>query len=75
MIKPCKSETMADGWETARRLDRPEVIETKEDGTLKVPGMFYIYTNNIIRVGGPFASSLRSISINISPLECYSIPE
>lgn len=29
---------MADGWETARRLDRPEIIEANDDGTLKVPG-------------------------------------
>lgn len=45
IIKPNKSETMADGWETARRLDRPEVLETEEDGTLKVTGeekMFFI---------------------------------
>ncbi|CAG9794965.1 unnamed protein product [Diatraea saccharalis] len=38
MIKPGKSQCMADGWETARRLDRPEVLEANEDGTLKVPG-------------------------------------
>ncbi|XP_049870195.1 probable inactive allantoicase [Pectinophora gossypiella] len=38
MIKPCKSASMADGWETARRLDRPQIIEAKEDGTLKVSG-------------------------------------
>lgn len=29
---------MADGWETARRLDRPEIIVANDDGTLKVPG-------------------------------------
>ncbi|XP_072939747.1 probable inactive allantoicase [Epargyreus clarus] len=38
IIKPGKGFTMADGWETARRLDRPEVIEANDDGTLKVPG-------------------------------------
>ncbi|KAL4706890.1 hypothetical protein ACJJTC_012349 [Scirpophaga incertulas] len=38
MIKPKKGVNMGDGWETARRLDRPEVIEANEDGTLKVPG-------------------------------------
>ncbi|XP_053603789.1 allantoicase-like [Plodia interpunctella] len=38
MIKPCKSRIMSDGWETARRLDRPNVIEVNTDGTLKVPG-------------------------------------
>lgn len=29
---------MADGWETARKQDRPEIIEANEDGTLKLPG-------------------------------------
>ncbi|XP_032513181.2 allantoicase-like [Danaus plexippus] len=38
VIKPCKSQAMSDGWETARRLDRPEVLETYDDGTLKVSG-------------------------------------
>ncbi|XP_061710905.1 allantoicase-like [Cydia pomonella] len=38
MIKPCKSKCMSDGWETARRLDRPDIIEANEDGTLKVSG-------------------------------------
>ncbi|CAK1546240.1 unnamed protein product [Leptosia nina] len=38
IVKPGKSETMADGWETARRLDRPAIINIREDGTLKVPG-------------------------------------
>ncbi|XP_041970929.1 allantoicase-like [Aricia agestis] len=38
IIKPAKSEGMYDGWETARRLDRPRVLEFTEDGTLKVTG-------------------------------------
>lgn len=38
VIKPSKSECMSDGWETARRLDRPEKIESCEDGTLLVTG-------------------------------------
>ncbi|XP_031767131.2 allantoicase-like isoform X1 [Galleria mellonella] len=38
MIKPGKSQVMSDGWETARRLDRPNIIEANDDGTLKVPG-------------------------------------
>ncbi|KAJ0178659.1 hypothetical protein K1T71_005434 [Dendrolimus kikuchii] len=38
VIKPGKSQSMADGWETARRLDRPEVLEVNEDGTLKFSG-------------------------------------
>lgn len=40
IIKPNNGETMADGWETARRLDRPEVLEAKDDGTLKVLGKY-----------------------------------
>ncbi|XP_047528746.1 allantoicase-like [Vanessa atalanta] len=38
IIKPSKGDTMADGWETARRLDRPEVLEATDDGTLIVTG-------------------------------------
>ncbi|XP_044515500.1 LOW QUALITY PROTEIN: probable allantoicase [Gracilinanus agilis] len=33
-----KAKSMADGWETARRLDRPPVLQTGEDGFLQVPG-------------------------------------
>ena len=29
---------MGDGWETARRLDRPPVLIADERGILKVPG-------------------------------------
>lgn len=29
---------MSDGWETARRLDRPNVIEANDDGTMKCTG-------------------------------------
>lgn len=38
MIKPGQGVNMGDGWETARRLDRPEVLDTNDDGTLRVPG-------------------------------------
>ncbi|XP_045765372.1 allantoicase-like [Maniola jurtina] len=38
VIKPKKGESMADGWETARQLNRPEVLETSDDGTLKTTG-------------------------------------
>ncbi|XP_037054073.1 probable allantoicase isoform X2 [Peromyscus leucopus] len=33
-----KPRSMADGWETARRLDRPPVLENDENGLLQVPG-------------------------------------
>ncbi|XP_028157548.1 allantoicase-like isoform X2 [Ostrinia furnacalis] len=49
MIKPCKSKCMADGWETARRLDRPEIIEANDDGTLKLPGQEWA----ILKLGFP----------------------
>ncbi|XP_071793743.1 allantoicase-like [Asterias amurensis] len=33
-----RSLTMADGWETARRLDRPAILEADNHGVLKVQG-------------------------------------
>ncbi|EPY78980.1 hypothetical protein CB1_000977016 [Camelus ferus] len=33
-----QAKSMADGWETARRLDRPPVLESDENGVLLVPG-------------------------------------
>lgn len=41
LIKPKKGESMADGWETARRLDRPAILEYSDDGTLLVTGSEY----------------------------------
>ncbi|XP_044940856.1 probable allantoicase isoform X4 [Mustela putorius furo] len=38
MIGVGKPRSMADGWETARRLDRPPVLENDENGILLVPG-------------------------------------
>lgn len=38
LIKPNRGVNMGDGWETARRLDRPSVLEADEFGCLKVPG-------------------------------------
>ncbi|XP_075971848.1 putative inactive allantoicase [Anticarsia gemmatalis] len=38
VIKPSASKGMFDGWETARRLDRPEIIESNHNGTMKVTG-------------------------------------
>ncbi|XP_026737354.1 allantoicase-like [Trichoplusia ni] len=38
VIKPSKGKCMSDGWETARRLDRPNVIEANDDGTMKITG-------------------------------------
>lgn len=38
LIKPGAGINMGDGWETARRLDRPAVLQTDPSGILKVPG-------------------------------------
>nr|XP_035959307.1 probable allantoicase isoform X2 [Halichoerus grypus] len=38
MIGVGKARSVADGWETARRLDRPPVLENDENGILLVPG-------------------------------------
>ncbi|XP_069870747.1 probable inactive allantoicase [Dipodomys merriami] len=38
MIGVGRPRSMADGWETARRLDRPPVLENDEKGLLLVPG-------------------------------------
>ncbi|XP_032877547.1 probable allantoicase [Amblyraja radiata] len=33
-----RSKVMSDGWETARRLDRPAVLKADDQGILQVPG-------------------------------------
>ncbi|XP_063705169.1 allantoicase-like [Culicoides brevitarsis] len=39
LIKPSKGFNMGDGWETARRLDRPAILTANENGILNnVPG-------------------------------------
>lgn len=38
LIRPGSGVNMGDGWETARRLDRPAVLRTDPSGILKVPG-------------------------------------
>lgn len=38
LIKPSRGINMGDGWETARRNDRPAILTTDERGILKVPG-------------------------------------
>jgi len=38
MIKTGRGKDMGDGWETARRLDRPPVLVADNAGILKVPG-------------------------------------
>ncbi|KAG7190147.1 hypothetical protein KM043_006277 [Ampulex compressa] len=38
LIKPGKSSGMADGWETARRLDRPSVVKVDSEGIVQMRG-------------------------------------
>lgn len=38
LIKPNRGINMGDGWETARRLDRPAILKTDRQGILQVPG-------------------------------------
>lgn len=38
LIKSKRGINMGDGWETARRLDRPSILECDNNGILKVPG-------------------------------------
>jgi len=49
LIAPGRADNMGDGWETARRLDRPSILELGEDGCLKVPGCEW----SIIQLGHP----------------------
>jgi len=38
MIKTGRGKDMGDGWETARRLDRPPILVSDQHGILQVPG-------------------------------------
>ncbi|CAN0342165.1 unnamed protein product, partial [Laminaria digitata] len=38
MMKPGRGINMGDGWETARKPDRPSVLELGADGLVKAPG-------------------------------------
>ncbi|XP_033610998.1 allantoicase-like [Cryptotermes secundus] len=38
IIRPGRGVNMADGWETARQLDRPSILEADSDGMLQMPG-------------------------------------
>ncbi|XP_043222614.1 allantoicase-like isoform X3 [Amphibalanus amphitrite] len=38
LIAPGRGVNMGDGWETARRLDRPAILEADHRGVLRVPG-------------------------------------
>lgn len=55
LIKLKRGINMGDGWETARRLDRPSILECDNDGILQVPGSEWAifkmcFTGNIEKI-------------------------
>ncbi|KAJ8356158.1 hypothetical protein SKAU_G00189520 [Synaphobranchus kaupii] len=60
MIGLGRAPNMGDGWETARRLDRPKVLETDEKGILQVPGNEWA----VFRLGHPGAIGSIEIDTN-----------
>lgn len=38
IIRPGRGVNMGDGWETARQLDRPSILEADSSGVLQMPG-------------------------------------
>ncbi|XP_027135110.1 allantoicase [Larimichthys crocea] len=58
MIGPGRAVNMADGWETARRLDRPKQLEADQRGILQVPGWEWA----VFRLGHP--GEIRSIEVD-----------
>lgn len=49
LISPGRGSTMADGWETARRLDRPLILKADSQGILQFNGFEW----TVIRLGHP----------------------
>lgn len=49
LISPGRGVNMGDGWETARRLDRPPVLVADANGVLQVSG----YEWTVLRLGHP----------------------
>lgn len=49
LISPGRGVTMADGWETARRLDRPPILIADRNGVLQVSGCEW----TVLRLGHP----------------------
>ncbi|XP_076011158.1 allantoicase isoform X3 [Genypterus blacodes] len=55
-----RASSMADGWETARRLDRPKELEADERGILQVPGWEWA----VFRLGHPGVISSIEVDTN-----------
>ncbi|XP_030626877.1 allantoicase [Chanos chanos] len=60
MIGLGRADNMGDGWETARRLDRPKVLKLDEMGILQVPG----YEWAVFRLGHPGIISHIEVDTN-----------
>ncbi|XP_051952277.1 allantoicase isoform X2 [Xyrauchen texanus] len=60
MIGLGRAENMGDGWETARRLDRPKILKVNEKGILQVPGSEWA----ILRLGHPGVISKIELDTN-----------
>ncbi|KAG1964042.1 putative allantoicase [Pimephales promelas] len=60
MIALGRGENMGDGWETARRLDRPTILRVDEKGILQVPGCEWA----ILRLGHPGIISKIELDTN-----------
>ncbi|XP_076011157.1 allantoicase isoform X2 [Genypterus blacodes] len=60
MIGLGRASSMADGWETARRLDRPKELEADERGILQVPGWEWA----VFRLGHPGVISSIEVDTN-----------
>ncbi|XP_017311697.1 allantoicase [Ictalurus punctatus] len=60
MIGLGRADNMADGWETARRLDRPKVLKMDKKGILQVPGFEWA----VFRLGHPGVISRIEIDTN-----------
>ncbi|ROI33889.1 Allantoicase [Anabarilius grahami] len=60
MIGLGRADNMGDGWETARRLDRPKILRVDEKGILQVPGCEWA----ILRLGHPGIISKIELDTN-----------
>ncbi|XP_062323569.1 allantoicase isoform X1 [Osmerus eperlanus] len=80
MIGLGRAANMGDGWETARRLDRPRELKVDERGILQVPGFEWA----VFRLGHPGVISKVEIDTNhfkgnfpdsCKIVACYLTPE
>ncbi|XP_063434625.1 allantoicase-like [Mytilus trossulus] len=60
LIQPGRAETMADGWETARKPGRPAILEADSQGILQVPGQDW----SMFRLGHPGVITKIEIDTN-----------